>query len=129
MEKDYQNWHQVKQRIDDKDKRPLFKQRDIWWYCLGANVGDEQNGKGKLFSRPVLVLKKFNKNVFLAAPLSTKVKDRPYYHKFKLKSEEQAVILSQIKLVDAKRLTTRIVRISENEFEEIKSKAKDYLFG
>jgi mRNA interferase MazF len=129
MEKDYQNWHGFKSELDKDIKRPIFKEREIWWCSIGLNVGDEQNGKSETFSRPILIIRKFNRNVFLAVPLSTQIKDKPYYHQFILKGKEQSLIMSQIRLLDAKRLDRRIIRSPEKEFTAIKEKIKNYLFG
>jgi mRNA interferase MazF len=52
---------------------PLFKERDIWWVSIGVNVGFEEDGKHEKFLRPVLILKKFNKELFLGIPNSDKI--------------------------------------------------------
>ncbi len=58
MEKDFEAWHKKKVGIHKKPKTVFFHEREIWWCALGANVGNEQDGKGALFTRPVLILKK-----------------------------------------------------------------------
>jgi hypothetical protein len=30
-----------------------FREKEIWWACLGANIGFEQNGKNENFERPI----------------------------------------------------------------------------
>ena len=42
--------------------------KDIWWVSVGVNVGFEEDGKNDNFVRPVLVLKKFNNDMFLGIP-------------------------------------------------------------
>ena len=43
----------------------LFPQLgEIWMCALGKNIGREQNGGGESFSRPMLVIKKFNNEIF-----------------------------------------------------------------
>ena len=49
---------------------------------LGKNLGYEQNGSGNNFSRPVLVLKKFNNRMFWCIPLSTKQNKFDFYYNF-----------------------------------------------
>lgn len=49
---------------------------------MGQNIGFEQNGKGDNFVRPVIILKKFNKNMFFGIPLSTQIKDGKFYYYF-----------------------------------------------
>jgi len=39
MKKDFQNWHKIKADIDQFRLSPFFREREIWWCSLGANVG------------------------------------------------------------------------------------------
>ncbi len=43
---------------------------------IGKNVGREQNGSGRDFERPVLIIKKWNNEMVWGVPLSTKQKNR-----------------------------------------------------
>jgi hypothetical protein len=61
-------------------------------------------------------------------PLSTVIKDKFYYHKFEFKGKQQSVILSQIRLLDGKRLISKIGSIPDPDFEEIKNKTKGIIF-
>ncbi|MCB9811044.1 MAG: hypothetical protein H6779_04545 [Candidatus Nomurabacteria bacterium] len=56
--KDFKKWNIIKTKLDAKTSHRTFKERDIWWCSLGVNVGHEENGKGGVFNRPVLVVKK-----------------------------------------------------------------------
>lgn len=121
MEKDFQEWHQVKYAIHNAKERRFYHEREVWWCSIGANIGFEQDGKGADFVRPVLILKGFSKEVFLCVPLTTKLKTGKYYHDISLGDDIlRKVILSQIRLVDSKRLQEKVVTISETEFLEIK---------
>ncbi|MCD6035288.1 MAG: hypothetical protein K0R63_1029 [Rickettsiales bacterium] len=129
MLKDFDRWTIIKKQSHHEELRLLFKERDVWWCRLGANVGDEQDGKGGMFTRPVLIIRKFNKRVFIGLPFSSVIKEeRPFYHKFTFKGKEQSVILSQIRLLDAKRLSHKLGVVSEDDFEEIKRKAQSLIF-
>lgn len=64
MKKDFLHWHNKKENINEKDKRAYFHEREVWWCSIGANVGYEQDGKGNDFTRPVLIIKGFSKEVF-----------------------------------------------------------------
>lgn len=64
MQEDFEGWHKVKTEIQAKQGAPSYKNREIWWYKVGVNVGDEEDGKGVNFNRPVLVVRKFNKRIF-----------------------------------------------------------------
>jgi mRNA-degrading endonuclease toxin of MazEF toxin-antitoxin module len=120
MLKKFKNWIQQKFRTHQYDKRPFYNQRDIWWCQFGQNVGDEENGKGDKFMRPVVVLKKFNQNICLVAPTSTKLKDNKYYFEIEYNNQKYSVLISQIRTMDTKRFRKRIARLSKFELNEIK---------
>ena len=56
--KRFDEWNKNKKILDDKKRVPSFHVREIWWVAVGVNVQSEICGKGSVFSRPVLVLKK-----------------------------------------------------------------------
>ncbi|MEA3289034.1 MAG: type II toxin-antitoxin system PemK/MazF family toxin [Campylobacterota bacterium] len=87
---------------------------------FGENIGFEQCGKGDNFVRPVLIYKKFNNHVFLGIPLSTTKNRGKYYFEFNFKQNKKSVaILSQIKLIDSKRLDRKIGKINQNDFKTL----------
>ncbi|MDO8517918.1 MAG: type II toxin-antitoxin system PemK/MazF family toxin [bacterium] len=129
--KDFDSWNNLKKRIDarsDSD-RVYFSEREIWWAQIGLNVGFEQDGKGELVQRPVLVIRKFNKRVLLVLPLSTKHKpgNRYYFNFVCPDGVERSAILSQLRLIDIKRLTERMFVIEEKIFLGIKKALIDML--
>jgi mRNA interferase MazF len=67
----------------------VFQEREVWWCNIGVNIGDEEDGKSEFFSRPVLIIHKFNKKVFWGIPLTAQVKDNPNYHKIKFRDRVQ----------------------------------------
>src|SRR3989344_6646831 len=109
MKKDFQKWHTLKQNIHNEKERRFYHEREIWWCSLGENVGFEQDGKGSDFARPILIIRGFNKEVFLCVPLTTKNKKGKYYADIDLGDKViRKVILSQIRLIDSKRLQEKI---------------------
>jgi mRNA interferase MazF len=122
--KDFDTWNEKKKIIDATEFRAFVHEREIWWCSLGLNVGDEEDGKNDLFERPVLVLKKFNRNIILTAPLTTRVKNNKYYFPFKHDGTQFAVVLSQLRLISTKRLTRRIRKIDHTLFRAIKEQIK-----
>ena len=56
------DWLRITIRLRNRQRKPLFKEGEIWWCSIGLNVGDEEYGKGPFFQRPVLIFKKFTKN-------------------------------------------------------------------
>ena len=122
MNKDFNSWNERKKSIHEKIFRAFVHEREIWWCSLGINVGNEEDGKNESFERPVLVLKKFNKDTVLIIPLTTKVKENKYHFPFTHENIKFAVILSQIRLVSTKRLSRRVRKIDHNLFKQIKQK-------
>lgn len=70
----------LKKQIHEHRHVFYVKQREVWYVHLGTNVGVEEDGKGRDFKRPVLVLKKIG-NVFAVLPMTTKGKDSRFYHR------------------------------------------------
>lgn len=63
--KDFGGWIKLKEQINEGGNRPpSYKERQIWWMSVGVNIGFEEDGKGTQYSRPVLIVKGFNKELF-----------------------------------------------------------------
>ena len=128
--KDFDSWNQLKKKIDEKDtlldKFP--KEGEIWMTDVGLNIGYEQNGSGDNFSRPMLIVKKFNNHMFWAVPLSTKQKGLDFYFNYTdPNGEKVSAILAQMKLVSVKRLKRDIYVMPDKIFSEIKQTLKSFL--
>lgn len=75
--------------------------------------------------RPVLIFKKFSKNMFFGIPLSTQKKDGSFFFEFTFKENEiSTALLVQGRLFDAKRLDRKIGKMSIEDYESIKIKFK-----
>jgi mRNA interferase MazF len=129
MQKDFDTWNEEKKSINSLDPAGIyFGNGDMWWCRIGVNVGDEEDGKGALFERPILVVRKFNPLLFWAIPLSTKMKKNPYYiHCISATGEMRSAIISQIRLMSIKRLTDKIGSAETNSFLAVKKAIKDLL--
>ncbi len=127
MEKKYEQWSPIKQIVNNERPRVFFEEREIWFSYFGENIGFEQDGKGKEFQRPVLILKKFNKEISWVIPLTHSSKKGLYYFSFQLNGTTSTAILSQIRLLDAKRFKYKIGTVHKNDFAELKSKVSQIL--
>lgn len=130
MKKDFQKWHKKKELIhNEKDISNLFfKEREVWWVTLGANIGFEQDGKGEEFRRPIIILKKFNQFVVLTVPLTTKIKKNKYYFSIDIGDGiPRMAIISQLRLIDTKRLIDKLATLDEGSFIKIKDAIKAML--
>lgn len=116
--KNFDEWNDVKKSIDSKDiNRDLFYHaREVWWCSLGQNVGAEADGKNEFFERPVLIIKKFNSEMVLAIPMTSKEKIGKYFLKVSHDKGDSYANLSQLKVISTKRLQRKIGMINEGDF-------------
>jgi mRNA interferase MazF len=119
--KDFEGWNRTKQKLDNRRTIPVFHEREIWWVSIGINIGFEMYGKGEIFSRPVLIVKKFSPSTFLGVPLSTKMKNNEYYHPITFKGETTSAVFDQVRTMDARRLADFIAKLPEVQFKQIKN--------
>ncbi|GEM_PF-142178 len=126
--KDFDSWNLKKKNIHSIERRPFFHEREIWFCYVGANVGFEQDGQGEDFLRPVVIIRKFNNEIFLAVPLSKTEKRSKYYFAFPFDENTTSVaILSQVRLIDARRLSRHIGTMKDEEFQQLNKKLKALL--
>ncbi len=103
-----------------------FKEREIWWCHLGINIGHEQNGKGQNFLRPMLILKKLSKDTFYAVPLTTVSKSHIYLTTcVAADSFFRQAHISQVRLLDSKRLYGRITIVKKESFDTIRKAVRE----
>jgi mRNA interferase MazF len=118
--KEFDRWNDIKKSVHRSSGEVYFYEREVWWVHLGVNVGFEQDGTGGVFERPVVVVKKYNPDVFLALPLSTTRKMGIYYFRVgEVEGKQATAILSQIRLLDAKRLINRAGILDKGIFGEL----------
>src|SRR6202171_3884600 len=126
MEKDFDRWNGIKKATDAADEaaRLYFREGEIWWVRLGKNSGYETNGKSGEFTRPVIILKKYNQYSFLALPLTTAPKPNPYRLSIGMIEGKQAfATLSQLRNIDSKRLVKKIIHLDADTLAAIKKEA------
>ena len=125
MKKDFKKWHTKKEKLNDTGALALFQEREVWWCVLGVNIGSEEDGKGKNYLRPVLILRKFNKSVFYGLPVTSKVKDDQFHVSINSGEIKGSIILSQMRLIDSKRLSHLAGKITDDGLKDIKKKLKN----
>ena len=122
--KDFFNWHSKKSKLDSIQKRPYFHEAEVWYASLGLNIGYEQDGKGTDYLRPALIVRKFNNYICWVVPLTHTTKDTIHYAHITVLGDESAAILSQLKLIDVKRFSHKIDKISDDDFKLVTRKLK-----
>jgi len=123
--KKFDDWNIQKKELDGGAVK-LYKAREIWWCSLGVNVGFEQDGVGDSFHRPVIVLKGFSKQVCVIVPLTTSIKNNPYHLPLgQINERNSFAIISQIKLIDTRRLVDKVGMLNQEKFTELKNAIKN----
>ncbi len=125
--KNFDHWTFVKKKTESSEKCAHFHEGEIFYARIGENVGFEQCGKGAEFLRPVLVVKKFNQRIFWGVPLSNTKKEGKFYQTLKFRGKTSTAILSQLKLVDSKRLIRKIGGIQPVELVTVKTRLRRLL--
>ncbi|GEM_PF-570550 len=125
--KDFNRWNELKKHTDEEESR-LYTVREIWWCQLGLNIGSELNGKGTNFLRPAIILRGFGSDACLVAPLTTSVREHPLRLAVGIIDGSPArVNLSQLRVVDTRRLVEKIGFLEQDIFTTIRKAAKDLL--
>ncbi len=116
----FKNWCRLKIKLWNRPKTTVFKQGDIWWCSLGMNLGEEIFGKGEKLTRPVLIFRKFTSNSFLGLPLTTQEKQGSWYVETELKGVKRWAMLNQARILDKKRLTSRVGALDNGQLNRVK---------
>jgi mRNA interferase MazF len=121
----FETWSGIKISIHTNTEEPVyFREKEIWWTALGANVGFEQNGKNESYERPVVIIKKFNKDFFLGIPLTSKTKTGSYYFCLDVVGEQSSAILSQVRPMSSKRLLRKMSLVPTEAFKVLKERLR-----
>ena len=130
MKKDFDKWNVEKKHIHGTQNPPFCHAREVWWCSLGVNIGFEQDGTGKHFDRPIVVIRGFNEHVFFGVALTGRKREGPYHFPVgMIEDREASVILSQVRLIDTRQLVRKITMLDEALFDQLKERLKETLFG
>lgn len=128
MEKDFDGWNKRKKQLQKKKEVPFCHEREVWWSALGVNVGFEQDGSSDDYRRPVLILRHVGGQTYLVVPLTTSSKIHPMRLPLGIIGRQNAyAALSQMRVIDTRRLTQKVETIDEKLFDEIRKTIKDML--
>ena len=128
MGKNFDRWNELKKQVNDGALLPLYHEREIWWAHLGVNVGYEQDGTGRSYERPVLIMRGFSPHVCVVVPLTTsKKRDRFYISAGIVEGKHAAAIVSQIRLIDTRRLINKVGTLDRATFTPIRKAARKLL--
>ncbi len=123
--KDYDNWNKKKKEANEEIPR-LYTVREIWWCRFGVNIGFEQDGNGKDFLRPAVIVRSFGANICLVIPLTTSKQKHPLRITIgKIQGENASVILSQLRIFDTRRLVEKMGFLDKNKFNELRKAVRN----
>ena len=127
MQKDFDSWNKHKKATHENENYlPHYHEREIRWCKLGANIGHEQDGTGKDFSRPVLILKGFSRKVCIVIPLTTSVKVNHYRFPIGyIGNKQSSAIISQIRLIDVRRLDQKIAILDKQTYMAVRKAVRN----
>lgn len=127
MKKDFDGWNNAKKKTNAEHPR-LYTVREIWWCRLGVNVGTEQDGKGEWYVRPCVILRGFGPGACLIVPLTTSAREHPLrVHVGFVEEQEARANLSQVRVVDTRRLVEKVGFLEKGIFTELRKAARDML--
>jgi mRNA interferase MazF len=119
--KRFREWVSVKQKLDAHDYQPpLVSEGDLWWCAMGENVGIETSGKGRNFTRPVIVLKKLGRLAFFGVPTTTTTREGSWYLRFTHQGIDEVALLTQARMFSYKRLDRKMGELAESDFQKVK---------
>lgn len=115
--KRFLEWIGLKEKLDAKQSKvPHVSEGQIWWACLGENVGFEINGKSSVFARPVIIYKKLTRGFYFVIPVTSQEKIGTWYVPFKLKDKQSVACLHQARSIDYRRLLNQMGWLKEDDF-------------
>src|SRR3989344_2282494 len=121
MIKQFIKWIQLKEKLHNVQKEPpLVKERDLWWISFEENTGSETKGKRDLYSRTPIAFKKLSPCFYLVAPTTTKKKEGTLYVEIKQEGKFVYVCIHQKRIIDYRRLSSKLGQIDTNDFAKIK---------
>ncbi len=119
--KKFLEWIGLKERLHVKIcKAPYVNEGEIWWASVGENVGFEINGKSKLFSRPVIILRKLAHGFYFVIPTTTQKRVGDWYVSFMQSGWTGTACLHQARSIDYRRLWSKLGELDEEDLRRVK---------
>ncbi|MCX6718934.1 MAG: type II toxin-antitoxin system PemK/MazF family toxin [Candidatus Taylorbacteria bacterium] len=119
--KDFDKWNKFKKAVNSKtiDLEVFFHEREIWWCSLGVNIGSEEDGKNESFERPVLIVRKINKDKLLITPFTSKIVTNDLRITASCAGIRSQILLDQIRIVSSRRLLRRIGYVKMDAYQKV----------
>jgi len=119
----------VKEDLDAREHRPpLVSEGDVWWMSVGANVGTELDGKGRLFTRPAIIYKKLARDFYFVIPATTRPREGSWYVPYWHQGRRVFACLHQARSINHRRLSDKMGALDEADFEKVQKGFRE-LYG
>jgi mRNA interferase MazF len=127
--KKFDEWNIVKKNTENQNFTLTVKPREIYWVKIGINIGNEEFGKDADFTRPVIIIRRLTKDLFIGIPITTTLKDNDYFHQFSYTNKTRGIIensamILQLRTYSVKRVLNKIGKINTEDFKKIIEKTK-----
>lgn len=126
--KRFDEWNEIKKKLQKDANKPPFKCREVWWYAAGENLGTEIYGKDAYFSRPILIIRKYGAESFFGIPLSSQSHQGRWYATLKVLGIDRCALLSQAGSFSVYRLLKRMDRVSMVDYLGVINRLERLLF-
>lgn len=123
-QKDFAGWAKVAAEIEQRERKGLYKSGVVYWTNLGVNIGSGEDGKGRRFTRPALLLAMLNKTQGLIVPITSQRKEGANYREIIVGGRVEYLLFDQVRTLDVRCLEEMVEEISR---EDLKSLRKDFL--
>ena len=128
IEHDFDRWNEKKKQIELSNHMLFPREGEVWMCVMGKNIGIEQNGSITDFVRPILVVKKFNNQMFWVVPLSGKQKRLDFYYNFTDPQRmDVSAILAQLRMMSTKRFMRKMYTLAANHYIRIRESLGAFL--
>lgn len=124
---EYDSWNGIKKSLVNVNEKLLFNEGEIWWCSLGLNIGTETRGSGKMFRRPVIIIKKLSADACIILPVTTQESLGTWFFPLEFPTGRQWAMLHQIRMVNVKRFQKKAFVLNTYQLRDIKEKIKQLL--
>ena len=111
--KNFSDWMVIKTKIHnshlDFSKNIFYKEGEIYWMSIGKNVGFEEDGKGDVFARPVIVVKGISRTLFFGIPLTSQPKSGTFFFSIEFNNSTSYGLINQMRSFDTSRISGKCI--------------------
>ncbi len=93
---------------------------------MGVNIGEEVLGKGPMYLRPAIVLRKTTHGSCVVIPTTTQSKHGSWYFPFEVNNLRRWAMMHQIRFISSRRLHNRESTLYDSQLRSLKKAIKEF---